>query len=232
VPALALLHGSTVYGARMADAVLLDVDGTLVDTNYHHTLAWYRAFREHDLTLPIWRLHRHVGMGGDKYVAAVAGDDVESRLGDRLRDAWERLFDATIDEVAPLEGARELVADLKERGRTVVLASSSIERHLDHFIGVLGVGELADGWTMKDDVEASKPEPDLVEAGLEKARTRDAVLVGDTPWDVEAARRAGIETVCVLTGGFGEGELREAGAAAVFESISELRERLEETPLA
>ena len=216
----------------MAQAAILDVDGTLVDTNYHHALAWYRSFREEGIVLPLWRLHRHVGMGGDKYVAALAGEDVEERVGDRLRDRWEELFDDVIDEVSPLEGARELIVELHERGRTVVLASSSIQPHLDQFLDLLDAREIVDGWTMKDDVESSKPDPDLVEAGLAKARTRDAVMVGDTPWDVEAAARANIETVCVLTGGFSTEELRDAGAAAVFESIQELRERLDETPLA
>jgi HAD superfamily hydrolase (TIGR01549 family) len=181
--------------------------------------------------LPIWRLHRHVGMGGDKYVAALAGDEIEERLGDDLRDEWERLFDDVIEDVDPLAGARDLIVDLKERGHTVVLASSSVEKHLDHFIDLLDARELADAWTMKDDVEQSKPEPDLVNAALEKARTRDAVMIGDTPWDVEAARKAGIETICVLTGGFSEQELRDAGAVAVFESMEELRAHLDETPL-
>jgi HAD superfamily hydrolase (TIGR01549 family) len=213
-------------------AAILDVDGTLVDTNYHHALAWHRAFRKHGVVIPVWRLHRHVGMGGDKFVAAVAGEGVEERLGDALREEWERLFDEVIDEVEPLEGAHDLMADLKGRGRAVVLASSSIEKHLDHFLELLGAREIADSWTTKDDVEASKPDPDLVQAALAKAGTRDAVMLGDTPWDVEAARRAGIETVCVLTGGFSEQELRDAGALAVYESIAELRKRLGETPLA
>jgi HAD superfamily hydrolase (TIGR01549 family) len=171
-------------------------------------------------------------MGGDKFVAAVAGEDVEERLGDRLRDEWERRFDELIDETEPLAGARGLVTDLKERGHQVVIASSSIDRHLQAFLDKLGVRELVDAWTNKDDVEASKPEPDLVEAALEKAGTRDAVMVGDTPWDCKAAGGAGIETICVLTGGFSEQELREAGAVAVFASIDELRDRLDETPLA
>ncbi|HVM69978.1 MAG TPA: HAD family hydrolase, partial [Gaiellaceae bacterium] len=200
-------------------AAILDVDGTLVDTNYHHALAWHRAFREHDLVLPVWRLHRHIGMGGDKFVAAVAGEDVEQRLGDRLRERWEALFDDVIDEVEPLPGARAFVDALKERGHTVVLASSSVEKHLDVLLDKLEVRELVDGWTMKDDVEASKPDPDLIEAALEKARTRDAVVVGDAPWDVEAARRAGLPTVCLLTGGFSEAELRDAGAATVHASL-------------
>ena len=216
----------------MSLATVLDVDGTLVDTNYHHALVWYRAFRKHGIVLPVWRLHRHVGMGGDKYVSAVAGDEVEERLGDRLREEWEGLFDDLIDEVEPLAGARELIPDLKQRGLTVMLASSAIQTHLDHFLDLLDAREVADGWTTKDDVEASKPDPDLVEAALAKAGTRDAVMLGDTPWDVAAARKAGVATVCVLTGGFSEQELRDAGAVAVFESIVELRERLDETPLA
>jgi HAD superfamily hydrolase (TIGR01549 family) len=213
-------------------AAVLDVDGTLVDTNYQHALCWYRAFRRQGLTIPIWRLHRHVGMGGDKFVAAVAGGDVEERHGDELRESWETLFDELIDEVAPLEGARELIVALKEQGHEVVLASSSVRKHFDHFLELLDAEALADGHATKDDVEASKPEPDLVQAALEKVSADSAVMVGDTPWDVEAARKAGLQTVCVITGGFCEKELRDAGAASVFESLTELRERLAETPLA
>ena len=212
-------------------AALLDVDGTLVDTNYHHALAWFRAFRAERIVLPMWRLHRHVGMGGDKFVSAVAGDEVEERLGDHLRDAWEKRFDELIDETEPLAGARELIEELKRRGHPMVLASSAIERHVDVFLDRLDARELAGGWTTKDDVEASKPDPDLVEAALAKAGTRDAVLIGDTPWDVEAARKAGIETICVVTGGFSRQELEEAGATAVYESLVALREGLDETAL-
>ena len=209
-----------------ARVAILDVDGTLVDTNYHHALAWYRAFRAHGITLPLWRLHRHVGMGGDKYVAALAGDEVEERLGDELRSDWERLFNELLPEVAPFEGARQLIADLKDNGKEVVLASSAISAHLDAFLDKLQARELVDAWTTKEDVENSKPDPDLVHAALEKAGSRDAVMVGDTPWDVEAARRAGIETICVITGGFSEQELRDAGAAAIYESVEELRRKL------
>jgi HAD superfamily hydrolase (TIGR01509 family) len=214
-------------------AAILDVDGTLVDSNYHHALAWYRAFREHDIVLPVWRLHRHVGMGGDKYVAAVAGEDVEQRLGDELRERWERLFDELLPEVEPLDSAYDVIAVLRERGHRIILASSAIESHFDAFVDdKLGARHLADDWTTKDDVDASKPDPDLVAAAVEKAGTGTAVMVGDTPWDCEAARLAGIATICVLTGGFSEGELRDAGAAAVFDSLRTLLERLDETPLA
>jgi HAD superfamily hydrolase (TIGR01549 family) len=215
----------------MARVAILDLDGTLVDANYHHAISWYRAFRRHGVVLPIWRLHRHVGMGGEKFVAAVAGDDVERRLGDRVRADWESLFDEVLDEVEPLAGARELVRELKDRGHAVVLASSAIQSHFDAFLDKLDIRGLVDAWATKDDVDASKPDPDLVDAALTKARSRDAVMVGDTPWDVDAARRAGVDTLCVLTGGFAEAELREAGALAVFESVDTLRERLDETPL-
>ncbi len=215
----------------MASAVILDVDGTLVDTNYHHTLAWYQAYREQGIVLPVWRLHRHVGMGGDKFVVATAGEDVEERIGERLRERWEEIFDGMLDEIEPLEGATELIRDLKERGRPVVLATSAVQSHFDRFLDLLGARDLADAWTTKDDVEESKPEPDLVQAALAKAGTADAVMLGDTGWDVEAARKAGVETVCVMTGGWSADELREAGAVAVYESIVELRERLDESPL-
>ncbi len=214
-------------------AAILDVDGTLIDSNYHHALAWSRALREHGIVVPLWRLHRHVGMGGDKYVAAVAGSDVERRLGDDLRTAWERLFDELIAEVEALDGAEELMAQLKERGHRIVLATSAIESHFDVFIDEkLGARELADAWTTKDDVQASKPDPDLVEAALAKAGSRNAVMIGDTPWDCEAASRAGIPTICILTGGFSETEPQDAGAAAVFDSLRALLDRLDETPLA
>jgi HAD superfamily hydrolase (TIGR01549 family) len=206
----------------VARAAIVDVDGTLVDTNYHHTLAWYRAFRDHDVTIPIWKLHRHVGMGGDKYVAAVAGDEVEEQLGDKLRGRWEEIFGEVINEIAPLPGARDLLVALKQQELTVVIATSSIQEHLDVFLDLLDARDVVDDWTMKDDVEESKPEPDLVRAALDKAGTEDAFMIGDTPWDVESARKAGIPTLCVLTGGFARSELEEAGAAAVFESVEKI----------
>jgi HAD superfamily hydrolase (TIGR01549 family) len=211
---------------------ILDIDGTLVDTNYHHAVAWYRAFRQHEVVLPIWRIHRHIGMGGDQLVAALAGDEVEEKLGDDIRTAEKALYLALIEEVEPVEGARQLIADLKERGHTVVLASSAKQDEVDHYLDLLDARELADDWTSSADVEATKPEPDLVETAREKAGGDDAVMVGDTPWDVKAAANAGVETITVVTGGFAEAELREAGACAVFESVEELRERLGETLLA
>jgi HAD superfamily hydrolase (TIGR01509 family) len=215
----------------VAQAVLLDVDGTLIDANYQHALAWYRAFRRSGIILPLWRIHRHVGMGGDQLVPALVGKQVDEELGNEIRDARKEFYSELIDEVAPLAGARELIAELKEHGLTVVLASSSPQQEIDRYLDLLDARELADCWTTEDDVEATKPEPDLVRAALEKAEADEAVMIGDTPWDIKAARSAGVATVCVLTGGFSAHELREAGAVAVFESVAELRQRLDETPL-
>jgi len=214
------------------EAALLDVDGTLIDSNYHHAIAWYRAFRRHDVVLPMWRIQRAIGMGGDQLVPALAGKEVDGERGDDIRAARDEIYNSgLIDEVAPLEGARELIADLKGHGLRVVLASSSPKDELERYLDLLDGRDLADGWTTKDDVERTKPAPDLILAALEKAKTTSAVMVGDTPWDVEAATRAGVETVCVITGGWSKQELREAGAVAVFESVEELRHRLDETPL-
>jgi HAD superfamily hydrolase (TIGR01509 family) len=216
----------------MPPAAILDIDGTLVDTNFHHAIAWYRAFRQHEIALPIWRIHRHIGMGGDQMIAALCGDRTEEEKGDDIRDAEKVLYSELIGEVEPLRGARELIEELKDRGHTVVLASSAKEDEVDHYLDLLDARDLADDWTTSADVQSTKPQPDLVNAAMEKAGTGEAVMVGDTPWDVQAAERAGIETVAVLTGGFSAAELRDAGAVAVFESIEELSEALDETPLA
>jgi HAD superfamily hydrolase (TIGR01509 family) len=216
----------------MPPAAILDVDGTLVDTNYHHTIAWYRAFRQNEVVLPIWRIHRHIGMGGDQLVEALGGERLENEKGDDIRAAESVLFSELIGEVEPLEGARGLIEDLKTSGHAVVLASSAKKREVEHYLDLLDARDLADDWTTSDDVEATKPEPDLVVAAVEKAGGGEAVMVGDSTWDCEAAKRAGLDTIAVLTGGFSEAELREAGAVAVYFSIADLRESLDETPLA
>ena len=215
----------------MTRAALLDLDGTLIDANYQHALAWYRAFRRFEIVLPVWRLHRHIGMGGDQFVAAVAGDDVEARHGDDLRDAHGEEFERLRDECEPLEGASELLRELKRRGHTVVLASSSNEDDLEFFVSQLSAAECIDGWTSKDDVDQTKPHPAPIEAALEKAGAESAVMVGDSRWDIEAAAKANLQTICVITGGWSKQELYDHGAAAVFESLPDLVEHLDETPL-
>jgi HAD superfamily hydrolase (TIGR01509 family) len=184
--------------------------------------------------LQLWRIHRHIGMGGDQLVAALTDERTERELGDRIRDAEKRRYLELIDEVEAMDGSRELLEDLKRRGHQLVLASSAKQDEVDHYLDQLDARELADAWTTSADVEATKPHPDLVRAALERigGEPHHAVMIGDTTWDVEAASRAGVGTLTVRTGGFGVDELREAGAAAIFESVRELRERLDETSLA
>ena len=216
----------------MATAVL-DIDGTLVDTNYHHAIAWFRAFTHHGLVLPIWRIHRHIGMGGDQLVTALCGEEVEARLGDDIRDTEGDEYAQLIGEVRTMEGSRELIVSLKDRGHVVVLASSAKEDEVEAYLDLLDAREIADSWTTSADVESTKPAPDLVHAAMASVDSDpvDTVMVGDTPWDVKAAGRADVRTLAVVTGGFSEAELREAGAAAVYESVADLRDRLDETPL-
>jgi HAD superfamily hydrolase (TIGR01549 family) len=212
-------------------AAILDIDGTLVDSNYHHTIAWYRAFADHDIVLPVWRIHRHIGMGGDQLVAALCGDETERERGDDIRATEKERYFALIDEVRPLEGARGLIEDLKREDREVVLASSAKPEEVEHYLDLLDARELADAWTSSGDVEATKPHPDLIQAALDRIDNDHAVMVGDSTWDCEAARNAGVETLAVLTGGFSAQELFDAGALSVFGSLGELRERLPSTAL-
>lgn len=215
----------------MADSALVDVDGTLIDTNYHHAVAWFRAFRGYGITLPVWRLHRAVGMGGDQLVAAVAGAEVEHRLGDELRARWAEEFDPMLHEVQPFEGARELLVELRRRGLVVVLASSGAQQHVDHYVDLVDGRSVAAAWTTSADVDRTKPAPDLLRAAAEKVDATAPVVIGDSVWDFAAARRAGYPGYALRTGGFSPEELRESGALAVYESLVELREDLDRTEL-
>ncbi|MCW2704682.1 MAG: HAD-superfamily hydrolase, subfamily [Blastococcus sp.] len=214
---------------------VLDVDGTLVDSNYQHALAWYRAFRSLGETFPIWRIHRLIGMGGDQLVAALGGDDVEARIGDEARERWVQEADPLMTEVALLPGARELIVALKDRGHRVVLASSGKPHHVDHGLDLLDARELVDGWTTSEDVEETKPAPDLLQVALKKiGEPADApsVVVGDSVYDVEAAKKAGMPAIVVRSGGFGDDELRNAGAVAIYDTPGDLTAALDGTDLA
>jgi HAD superfamily hydrolase (TIGR01509 family) len=179
----------------------------------------------------MWRIHRHMGVGGDQLVAALVDDEFEQRHGDEVRAEEGELYGGMINEVRPLPGARELIGELRDRGHSVVLASSAKPEEVEHYVDLLDARELAEAWTTSADVEVTKPEPDLVRAALERANALSAVMVGDTVWDVKAALRAEVKTIGVLTGGYGERELLDAGAVAVFPSVVELREGLDSTPL-
>ncbi|HRD62189.1 MAG TPA: HAD family hydrolase [Nocardioides sp.] len=208
--------------------VVLDVDGTLVDSSYHHTLCWARALESVGITVPLWRIHRAIGMGGDKLVGYVAGDEVEKSHGDAVRAQWEQEYDAVIGEVRPLPGARELLAALHGRDVDVALASSSIPKHADHAFELLDAESMADTATTAEDAEESKPDPELVEVALDRLSADAACVIGDSVWDVKAAGRAGVPAYGVLTGGTSEAELLAAGAVRVYRDASDLLDQLGE----
>lgn len=210
---------------------IFDIDGTLVDTNYQHALAWYRAFRQHGVVIPIWQIHRAIGIGSDRVVEMLAGEQVEHELGETLRAAEGPLYQEMIDEVEPMKGAHELLHDLKRAGHAVILASSAEEKEAERYIKLLDATEFVDGYTTSADVKQSKPEPDIVHAAIEKAGGGAAVMIGDSTWDCKAATRADLPSIGVLTGGFSEQELTEAGATIVFDSVEHLREHLKTTNL-
>ena len=215
-------------GSRLA---IFDVDGTLVDSVYHHAIAWQRAFRERELVVPMWRIHRSIGKGGDRLVPDLVGDEVERRDGDALRARQAELYAELIGEVEPLAGAHELLVAFKARGWRVALASSGREDEVARYIDQLDVDGLPDAVVSSADVDTTKPAPDVLALAREQAAPElpadAALVVGDATWDCEAARRAGMTPVAVLCGGFGRAELEEAGAAAVFEGLPALREALE-----
>lgn len=210
------------------DTVVFDLDGTLVDSALHHALAWHRAFLTVGHDIPCWRLQRHIGMGGDRLVAAVAGERVERELGDRVRAAWEKEYDAMLHETVLLPGARELLDALRERGLQVVLASSAIPRHAARVLRLLDAEERAEASLTSEDAEQTKPDPELLEEAMARVDAGATLLVGDSVWDVEAGLRAGVPTAAVLSGGYAEDELRAAGATWVFEDPADLLAHLDQ----
>jgi HAD superfamily hydrolase (TIGR01549 family) len=205
--------------------IVLDLDGTLVDSNYQHAIAWHRAFRAHGYRAAIWEIHRHVGMGGDQFVTALLGEEAEEADGDALRDGHSEAYAELIGEVEAIEGASELIAELDDAGANLIIGSSAEKDECDHYVELLGAGERIAGATTSADAEHSKPDPELVRVALEKYGTGGpALMIGDATWDVIAAKAAGIPTLALLTGGFSESELREVGAIEVSHSIDALRE--------
>ncbi|MDQ3887394.1 MAG: HAD-IA family hydrolase, partial [Actinomycetota bacterium] len=165
------------------DTAVLDIDGTLVDTNYQHALSWYRAFRRYDITLPLWRIHRTIGMGGDQLVGALAGEQVETEHGDELRAAQVEEFDPMLDELSPFDGARTLLVEIHRRGFKLVLASSGKAKHVDRYLDLLDARSLAEAWTTSEDVESTKPAPDLLQVAMDKVDSTHPVMIGDSTWD-------------------------------------------------
>ena len=208
-------------------AALLDVDGTLVDSTFHHAMAWWRACRDGGLEIPAWRLHRLIGMGSDQLLEAI---DAVGR--DDLTEGWEAHFDSIKGEVRALPGAADLVHALADRGLRVVYATSGREEDVEVLRGVIGADEWVHGVVNSSEVEASKPAPDIFSLALQRAESApsSAVVVGDTVWDAAAAGACGISCIGVRSGGVSAEELLHAGASAVYDDAADLVAHLDESP--
>lgn len=219
--------------AKTTSAVLFDIDGTLVDSNYLHVHAWYRAFEEVGHPVEAWRIHRSIGMDGTTLVNTLAADaDADAR--NQLKDLHSRYYKELGPNLRRLPGARELLEAVHKLDIRVVLATSAPEEELSMLREVLDSDHLVFAVTSSEDVDTAKPEPDIVEIALERAgvTVSHAVFVGDTVWDVEACKRAGVDSIAVLSGGVSRGELEKAGAQRVFENPLELCQHLDDTPIA
>ncbi|MFI8824660.1 HAD family hydrolase [Streptomyces sp. NPDC053431] len=224
----------TSHGVRQARGVaLFDLDGTLVDTNYLHTLAWWQALRQFGHQVPMARIHRAIGMGSDRLLDAVLGPQRRHSEDGAVSDAHGTLYAEWYDTLRPFDCAAELLRATAARGWRVVLASSAAEEEVAVVRKRLGADEVIEAATSGADVETTKPAPDLVETALRKvgAEPEDAVFVGDAVWDVEAAGRAGVPCIGLLTGGTSRGELEDAGAVTVYEDAATLLRHIDSSPL-
>ncbi|HEX3539519.1 MAG TPA: HAD family hydrolase [Acidimicrobiales bacterium] len=213
----------------MRQAVLFDVDGTLIDSNYLHVGAWMRAFRQVGHPVDGAAIHRAIGMGSSQLLERLLGEELAAKVGEEVREAHTRLYRQDFPMLRPFAGAREVLFAVARRAQ-VVLATSASPQEVEALCAALDADDAIAAVTGGGDVEAAKPEPDLVASALERAGVgaSQAIFVGDTVWDVEAASRAGVPCLTVLTGGIGAAELTAAGAAAVYDSVADLRDRLDE----
>jgi HAD superfamily hydrolase (TIGR01509 family) len=205
-------------------AALVDVDGTLVDSNYQHAMAWWRAFHDAGVPVPIARLHKLIGMGSDQLLEQILGRDdreLEEASGQRFRELR--------DEVTVLPGAGRLLRELAERGFTVVLATSGRADDVKHMRSLLGADEWIAAEVNSSEIETSKPAPDIFALALERsgADAASAVVIGDTGWDIEAAARCGLPCIAVTTGGWSRLDLEERGAREVYEDAEELAAQID-----
>ena len=210
------------------DTAILDLDGTLVDTVFAHVVAWRRAFLEVGVDIPGWRIHRAIGIGGDRLVTEVAGPTVEHAMGDKVRELHGTHFEHALPQVTPTEGAAAMVDALRGRGLRVVVASSGEREVTERLVSLVGDGETLHEWVSGDQVEDSKPAPDLLAAALEQTGGSQALVVGDTVWDVESALRSAFPCVGLLTGGISRAELLDAGAVVVHDSPASVTENLDD----
>lgn len=213
-------------------AVLFDIDGTLIDSNYMHVAAWSRALAEVGHPTDSWRIHSAIGMDADLLIKGLLGRDAEA-LGDSVSDKHEQYFLDSAADLRAIDGARELVHALAERGLQVVLATSAPEVELEKLRSVLDIESAVAEITSSADVGQAKPAPDIVQVALKKAgvEPEDAIMVGDSVWDVKSAGTAGVDCIGLLSGGTSAHDLEEAGAIEVYDDVAELLAKLEMSAL-
>jgi HAD superfamily hydrolase (TIGR01509 family) len=209
-------------------AVFFDLDGTLLDTNYLHTWAWWRALDEAGVSTPMARIHRLIGRDGDDLLTEIAGN-----ANEQISEAHTRIFAELGDQIRPLPGALELVKSVRQRGPLVVIVTSAGKAELERLLDALGCDDEIDAVVHGEDVESAKPDPDIYRHALEETGSEASrvVAVGDTVWDIEAAGGAGVPCVAVETGGIARCELEAAGAAAVYWSCAEIVKNFDSSPL-
>jgi HAD superfamily hydrolase (TIGR01509 family) len=210
-------------------AVLFDVDGTLVDSNFHHVTAWHRAFLDVEIDVPCWRILGLIGRSGDELVRALLGDEQAEKHGSQVKKQHTRYFIDSAPLVRRLPGARELLEAIAERGWRAVLATSAGPEELAVLRDTLDAEELLSAVTSAEDADRAKPDPDIVTTALQRieADSAEAVFLGDAIWDMKAARRAGVPAAAVLSGGIAREALERAGAAAVYDEPLDVCKHIE-----
>jgi HAD superfamily hydrolase (TIGR01509 family) len=213
-----------------AAAVLFDIDGTLVDSNYLHVHAWHRAFDELGMDVESWRIHRRIGMDGSALLDDLV-PNLPDDVSDRLKDLHSRYYQESTGLLRPLSGALRLLDVVAASGLQVVLATSAPEDELKELRRVLDRDDIVSAITSSEDVETAKPEPGIVEVALKKAGVEPdrAVFVGDTVWDIRAAARAGVSCICLESGGIDRRLLFAEGAVAVFENPLDLVDHVDDS---
>jgi len=216
-------------------AILYDIDGTLVDSNDMHVLAWEQAFDGIGATFDRQTIHDQIGKGTDMLVPTLL-PDLDEDAQEKLGDAHGAIFkDKYLKEAKPFPGAHDLLARSHAAGQRVVLASSASAEELEHYLGLLDAHDLVETTTSSDDVENTKPAPDIFATALKKLGDidpKEVVVVGDTPYDIEAAAKCGIAAVGLRSGKFSDDVLRKAGAVAIYDDVAALLEGYDDSPLA
>jgi HAD superfamily hydrolase (TIGR01509 family) len=205
-------------------AVILDMDGTLIDSNASHVRAWVEALREHGIDVSDKDIWPFVGMGGDNLLPAAVGIDKESPEGQEISERRGEIYKAQVPELRPFPGVRHLLERMKEDGLRLIVASSSPPDELKKGLEIAGVADLVEDSASAGDVESSKPDPDVVRAALDRLKipAEEVVMLGDTPYDIQAAGKVGVGVIAFRCGGFRDEDLR--GALAVYDGPADLLE--------